>query len=416
MTPVAALEGSIRAYPWGSHTAIAAIQGRAHPTSEPEAELWFGAHPSGPALLRQAGAGRPLDRVIDEAPVAMLGPGSVERFGPQLPFLLKLLAIERPLSLQAHPSAAQAVMGFDDENTRGVPLDAPERTYRDAWPKPELLCALSEVDAFAGFRAPEQTVALLTALDVPGLGWLRERLAGQGSQGLVTAVEQLLRWPGADRPHLVASVTDRARRLADAGGPHVTVAEWLVRLGALHPADPGVVVASLLNLVRLRPGEAIYLPAGNLHAYLRGTAVEVMATSDNVLRGGLTGKHVDVDGLLRVLDARALPVPRVAAVPTVGGYAYPTPAAHFLLERLVPGSEGLRLERRGPEILLAVGGSARVRADGIGVGLESGQAAFVRADAFEVHVEGDGTVFRATVGNVLPSERVPSLSREPAGR
>jgi mannose-6-phosphate isomerase len=397
--PVARLAGSIRSYAWGSREAIAAIQGRAHPTAEPEAELWFGAHPSGPSELDTGAGPRPLDLVISEDPLAVLGPETVARFGPHLPFLLKVLAIEQPLSLQAHPSARQAAAGFRVEQARGVPVDAPERTYRDMWPKPELLCALSDVDALAGFRDPSATTALLEELDVPGLRWLVDDLATRGAAALPHAVGRLLRWPVDDRAPLVASVASRAGTAA-VSDAHAPVADWIVRLGELHPADPGVVVALLLNLVRLGPGDAIHLPAGNLHAYLRGTAVEVMAASDNVLRGGLTVKHVDVDGLLHVLDPRPLPAPRVPAVVAPGGRAYPTVTDHFALQRLVPGEAGIDLDRHGPEILLAVGGSVTVTADGVTLPLDSGQAAFVRADAMAVRLAGEAPVFRATVGGI----------------
>lgn len=401
--PVAHLEGSIRPYAWGSRTVIAELQGRPHPSSGPEAELWFGAHPSGPSKVVTDGQRWPLGAMIATDPEATLGPGVVERFGPNLPFLLKVLAIEQPLSLQAHPSAGQAVAGFRDEEDRGVPIDAPERTYRDDWPKPELLCALSEVDALAGFRDPRQTASLLAELAIPELAWLREDLDALGDPALPTAVGRLLRWPAETRGDLVTSVVTHAEVVAEAGGPHAEVARWLTVLGAAYPTDPGVAVAALLNLVRLQPGEALYLPAGNLHAYLHGTAVELMATSDNVLRGGLTIKHVDVEGLLHVLTPVSVPTPWVTPVPITGGHRYPTPSEHFALERLVPGRDGMDLQRRGPEILLAVGGGASVVADGVTVALRSGQAAFVPADTGSVRLSGDGPVFRATVGTPGPA-------------
>jgi mannose-6-phosphate isomerase len=395
---VARLEGVVRSYAWGSLTTLARIQGRPSPTSVPEAELWFGAHPTAPAKIVANGDRWPLDAVIAEAPLANLGPAAVGRFGPRLPFLLKLLAIERPLSLQAHPSAAQATAGYRDEQTRGVPVDDPTRTYRDAWPKPELLCALSQVDALAGFRRPDATRALLIDLAVPELGWLVEDLGARHDAALTGAVERLLRWPEDQRASLVASVVERAAPVAATGGAHALACSWLGELGAQYPQDPGVVVAALLELVRLQPGDALHLPSGSLHAYLRGTAVEVMAASDNVLRGGLTEKYVDVDGLLHVLDPAPSPTLRVAPVEIRGGRAYPTPAEHFALERLVPGPEGIDLERRGPEILLAVGGDARVVADGASLAVVAGEAAFVPAGTGAVRLHGEGPVFRAMVG------------------
>jgi mannose-6-phosphate isomerase len=396
------LDGALRCYAWGSRTELARLRGGPSPTAKPEAELWFGAHPTGPSHLQGANGVRPLDGVISEDPLAMLGAATVARFGPRLPYLLKVLAIDAPLSLQAHPSAAQAAAGFRVEEARGVPLDAAERTYRDSWPKPELLCALTEVDALAGFRDPRGTCALLDQLQVPELAWLHRDLAARGAAALLDGVERLLRWPAEERRPLVASLTGRAEALVGTGGVHAANAEWIVRLGAHYPADPGVAVATLMNLVRLRPGEAIHLPAGTLHAYLRGTAVEVMAASDNVVRGGLTAKHVDIEGLLHVLDPRAFPDPRVSAVPIAGGFAYPTSVEHFALERLVPGEVGVDLDRRGPEILLAVDGTATVVTSATAVDLASGEAVFVPAAEGSVRLLGPGPVFRATVGATGP--------------
>ena len=402
--PILRLHGRVQAYAWGSRTELARLQGRPTPTAEPEAELWLGAHPRGPAIAEAPdGHRRPLRDVLTEDPIGALGADVAARFGPNLPYLLKVLAVEHPLSLQAHPSAPQARAGFDAEEARGVARDAPERTFHDPWPKPELLCALTPVTALIGFRDPARTVRLLRALDIPVLGRIVERLDLGGAAVLGDVVRELLTWPSDDRASLVAAVHDAAATLTE-DAPFAVEAQNLVRLAAAYPSDPGVVVASLLELVRLDPGEVVYLPPGQLHSYLHGTAVELMAASDNVLRGGLTAKHVDVDGLLDILDSRTLTAPLVAPRDLGTEAVYDTDAPHFLLSR-VPVNGEVVLDRRGPETLLVVEGDATASADGTDVPLAAGQAAFVPASTRTLHLDGRAVVFRASVGDVERTAR-----------
>ena len=401
--PILRLHGRVQPYAWGSRTELARLQGRPAPTAAPEAELWFGAHPQGPAIAEDAqGQRRPLREVLADDPAGTLGADVAARFGPTLPYLLKVLAVEHPLSLQVHPTATQARAGFDAEETRGIPRDAPERTFRDPWPKPELLCALTPVTALIGFRDPTRTLRLLRALDVPALGGIVERLEHDGTT-LSETVRELLTWPSHERTDLVAAVRDAASAL-----PHAShfadEARHLVRLAIAYPHDPGVVVASLLELVRLHPGEVVYLPPGQLHSYLHGTAVELMAASDNVMRGGLTAKHVDVGALLDVLDSRALATPLVAPRDLGTEVVYDTDAPHFRLSR-VPVDGEVVLDRRGPETLLVVEGDATASADGTDVPLAAGQAAFVPASARTLHLDGRAVVFRASVGDMERTAR-----------
>ena len=386
-------------YAWGSRTAIARLQGRPAPTARPEAELWIGAHPSAPSRL--ATDGTPLTEVIAAAPRTILGDAIVDRLGPRLPFLLKVLAADAPLSLQAHPSAEQAAAGYAAEEAAGVPVDAPERVYRDPWAKPELLCALAPVVALCGFRPVGDTLALLEDLDVDGLAPVTSALREGGADAVAAVVRDLLTLPVGRRGHLVGEVADAARRLAGSRQPFAAEAAEVVGLADRYPADPGVVVALLLNLIELAPGQAIHLPAGNLHTYLRGTGVEVMATSDNVLRGGLTAKHVDVEGLLDVLDTRPAAAPLVEAVTVQNSEdAYPTPTPQFRLSHLRPAGTPITLDHRGPQAVLCVNGAVEVVADGTGVTVLAGQAVLVTAAAEQVTVDGRGSAFRATAGEL----------------
>ena len=374
------LDCTVMPYAWGSRTAIAELRGRASPAERPEAELWMGAHPMAPARVARTGAS--LAEVIAADPSAQLGDATVGAFGPRLPFLLKVLAAAEPLSLQAHPTEEEAAAGYADEERRGVRLDAPHRNYKDPHHKPELLCALTPFEALCGFRNLPETVRLFDDLAVPALdeallplrrdGDLAEtfrRIMTRLDAGAVEAVVAACRRPGG-------FAAERALALS---------------MARLYPGDVGIISALLLNLLHLEPGEAIYLGAGNLHAYLGGTGVEIMASSDNVLRGGLTKKHVDVPELMRVLRFEAGPVAplRARAVDDVE-QVYDTPAREFRLSRLTAPAER---EVRGPEILLCTEGEVRVD----GRELARGAAAFIAASAGRYQLSGRGTVYRAAV-------------------
>ncbi len=374
------LESPIRKYAWGSLTAIAALQGRPAPTAEPEAELWMGAHPASPSRL--AVSGTSLVDAIAADPVGLLGASGVERFGPRLPFLLKILAAAQPLSLQAHPTLAQA----REAHAAGHP------SYVDAWHKPEMLVALTDFDALCGFRDPAVTAADLAALGVAGLeetvGALRQQ---DKAAALHDAVRGLLGKPDA---RLVDEVVAAC---AARGGAY----SLAVELAEQYPGDAGVIVAMLLNRVRLRPGQAVWMPAGNLHAYLRGVGVEIMAASDNVLRGGLTPKHVDVDELLRVLRFEVLDDPVTRPVDLAPGLVtWPVPVEDFTLHRAVldphgAGAAAVRLPGGGPRIVLCVRGAVRIDDGVVPVTLVAGQAAFAPATRGELAVSGEGDVFQA---------------------
>jgi mannose-6-phosphate isomerase len=396
------LEGSIREYAWGSHTGIARIQGRSVPTPRPEAELWLGAHPSAPSRL--AGV-TPLTDAIAADPGAVLGSGAVQRYGERLPFLLKILAAAQPLSLQAHPDLAQARAGYAAESAAGVSPQA--RNYVDAWHKPELLVAVEPFDALCGFRDPHASAELFGTLDVPALKPIVEALrAADPAVALRESVQGLLTMPPERLPGLIGEVASAAAaRVAE--HPSYGLA---VDLAQRYPADAGVLVAMLLNRITLQPDEAAWMPAGNLHAYLEGVGVEIMAASDNVLRGGLTPKHVDVAELLRILRFEVLDDPVVRPRPVAPGVVtWPVPAGDFALYRAtvsdgVPaGGAAIRLPGSGPRIVLCIEGSATVD-DGAGaVELHGGQAAFAPASAGPVEVRaasgGTAQLYQASVGD-----------------
>ncbi|MFD7704651.1 mannose-6-phosphate isomerase, class I [Streptomyces caelestis] len=378
------LDNTIRPYAWGSTTAIPRLLGT-EPTGEPQAEMWMGAHPGAPSRTDRG----TLVEVIDADPERELGPDAVARFGPRLPFLLKLLAAGAPLSLQVHPDLSQAKEGYADEERRGVPVTAPHRTYKDANHKPELICALTEFDGLCGFRDPQRAAELLDGLGVDSLKPYVDLLHAHPEEAALREV--LTAVLTADPDEMARTVTEAAAACDRLGGAYAPYAD----IAHHYPGDPGVIAAMLLNHVRLQPGEALFLGAGVPHAYLDGLGVEIMANSDNVLRCGLTPKHVDVPELLRIVrfEAGDPGVLRPEAGPD-GEEVYETPIDEFRLSRYVLPEGGAThdLTLTAPQILLCTAGSVRVGEHE----LTPGTSVFVPSGE-KTEASGTGTLFRATV-------------------
>ena len=413
------LDNPIQNYAWGSRTELARLQGRP-PASEPEAELWIGAHPKAPSVVTLAGRQVTLDRLVADRPAETLG-SAADRFGPTLPFLLKVLAVAEPLSIQSHPSLAQAAEGFAREQAAGVAPDAPDRNYRDRNHKPELAVAVDPYWMMSGFRPYADLVRHLEDVDVPELrdatAALRRRPTERALASLLATALQLNDHQRSDLASRTEKYAARQLRGEDRGSdPAYTgsppgaltqaeaAARWVERLAASYPGDAGVLSPYLLNVVQLAPGEGIFTGAGTLHAALSGTAVELQANSDNVLRGGLTVKHVDVPELLRV--GRFVPQEAAVLDPAAdpnGERRYPTPAAEFALSSvaldLLPrDADTFSATVVGPEILLVLHGSATVT-DQQGRSLECRgcEALFVPATVGGYRVHGTALLFRARV-------------------
>jgi mannose-6-phosphate isomerase len=382
---VVGLTGVVRPYAWGSRTFLADLQGRPAPTGQPEAELWLGAHPGDPSTVELPEGAQRLDTLLAEHPKRLLGEEIADAYGHRLPYLMKVLAADAPLSLQAHPTIEQAKAGYAAEQAgtgRGV--------YTDANHKPELLVALTPFAALCGFRSPAVSADVLASFDLPALAPVVAALRS-GAAGIRDAVQALLTWPADQRDALVAGVV--AARPVNPFEADFALAH---ELAGFYPGDPGVLVALLLNHVTLEPGQAIWMPAGNLHAYLRGAGVEIMAASDNVLRGGLTPKHVDVPELLRVLRFEVLDEAIVPAGEVAPGVStWPVPVPDFALYRVaVDGSAVLAVA--GPRVVLATAGAVAVTGDnGDPVTLTPGTAAFAGADAGDLRFTGSGVAFVA---------------------
>ena len=417
------LTNVIRPYSWGSRTALPELLGTA-PTGEPQAELWMGAHPGAPSTLDRGNGPQPLNALIDADPEGELGTATVTRFGPTLPFLLKILAAGEPLSLQVHPDLARARSGFADEEARGVPLDAFGRNYKDPNHKPELICALGEFVGLCGFRRPAETALLLDALAVPALAplaqVLREKPEAEALREALTAVLTTDPEATATAVRQTTEALDRAAKAVEAddiagsalAGLPVSILSSLgsyAAIGHVYPEDAGVIGALLLNHIRLAPGEALFLGAGIPHAYLHGLGVEILANSDNVLRCGLTPKHVDIPELLEVVDFRSTDpdILRPALLPDADGEElYPAPIDEFRLSRFTLGGaapQNRRVSGATPQILLSTEGTAVLTdAEGSTITLHPGESAFVPAGGPDLLIGSaitgtSSTVFRATV-------------------
>lgn len=368
------LEPRIQNYAWGSHTVLAALTGRTGPSPVPEAELWMGAHEAAPAGI----VGTTLDKVIAADPVGVLGAACASRFGGRLPFLLKVLAPERALSIQCHPNAQQAA-------------DAPAGTYGDRWPKPEALIAVTDYEIFVGLRPYAETAAFLRSLDVPHLTavLLRSDAAPQPAQALL---ESLLQTSDDARATLVDEVISAISGRADTDS---TVAAVL-RIAQQFPGDIGLVV--LLTMVHriLQPGDYVFLPAGVLHAYVRGTCVEILANSDNIVRAGLTPKAINIDELLRIVDVDQAMVPQQGTGDRV--HSFPAQTQHFQLHVVGGGAEPVALPGSGaPRIALALDDAVTVSSAHGSVALAPGQSCFLDAGATSVTATGPGRLYLAAV-------------------
>jgi mannose-6-phosphate isomerase len=390
------LTNAIQPYAWGSRTLLADFLGQPNRDGGPQAELWIGSHPMLPSQVATPGGTAWLDEWIRGAPDAVLGHAVAARFGAELPFLLKVLAVGAPLSIQCHPDRDQARAGFERDERLGLARDAPQRSYRDPNHKPELIVALGRYTALKGFRPAVQIVANLRVLEQPALAPALAPLVQHGDSGLKGFFSNLLSLARDQQ----ARVVSQAARVAAARTTTDPAWEWVARLSESYPEDVSVLSPLYLNLVVLDPGQGLFLPAGELHAYLEGLGLEIMANSDNVLRGGLTAKHVDLPELVALLKFRAEP-PRILTPQSQpdGASVYATPVEEFELGllRLEPAAPRSVGAQHGVEILLALEGQARLTAPDAALELGRGAAVLIPASAGGYGLDGEALLARARV-------------------
>jgi mannose-6-phosphate isomerase len=413
--PVYRLKNTLKNYDWGSPRWLPEFLGEKNISRIPWAELWMGVHPSGPSRVTADPETEEmlLPDLIARNPRYFLGEETEKNFG-SLPFLFKVLAAAKPLSIQAHPNAEQARQGWERENNEAVPLDAPERNYRDPNHKPEILCALSRFKALCGFRPPEKIRTLVEIFSTKsGLqSALEPLISALGDPDASQALRIFLSRLFALSPEVLVKMGayGKNQKLEEEYPEYSEEWKLLRNLAELYPEDSGILAPLYLNLLDLVPGEAIYLPAGILHAYVYGMGVELMANSDNVLRGGLTSKYIDLKELFQVL--RFSPFRPQVLRPCLPGekengaetgnrpfcFKYPVPCGEFSLS-LIKGGENVFFEK-GPSILLVTEGELliRDRDEKEKLRLKQGESAFVPAGKGKLMFSGGYTLYAAGIG------------------
>ncbi|GHV57445.1 mannose-6-phosphate isomerase, class I [Spirochaetia bacterium] len=403
MNAIFKLKNQVKHYEWGSPKWIPQLLGAENAAGEPWAELWMGVHPGGPSQALLNTGEIALGNLIAQNPRLYLGEKTLENFG-SLPFLFKLLAAAKPLSIQAHPSREQACAGWQRENEQGPAMDSPNRNYRDDNHKPEIICALSPFTAMCGFREPAEIALLLehffgALMDGKALRGLKTALAEPGAdKALKSFLKTLFSLSAEARQELTGYIRGKNTDFSGEFGE-----EWknVVRFAELYPGDPGIIAPLYLNLLKLESGDAVYLSAGVLHAYIDGFGVELMANSDNVLRGGLTPKHVDVDELMGVLDFSPLK-PKILKPqrenPSANFSRYITPCREFSLG-IMTGRGGKHIPPKGePAIVIVTEGSVTINAgEREELVLHKGESAFISAEATGVAFTGAYTLYAATL-------------------
>lgn len=384
------MQNPIQGYDWGSHDSLTTLFGIANPQGKPQAELWMGAHPNGCSDVVVAGQTQKLSTLIERAPAAVLGEATLARFG-SLPFLFKVLCAEKALSIQVHPRKAQAEAGFAKEEAAGIDAKAANRNYKDPNHKPELVFALTPYQAMNGFRAIPAILALFERVNLAAIAELTAALAAsQNEAGLQHFFHQLLVLEGARKEEALAGLLAFASEHQD----EETFA-LISSLAAQYPGDVGLFSPLLLNVVTLKPGQAMFLDACTPHAYVRGTGLEIMANSDNVLRAGLTPKYIDVAELLDCTRCLAKPDDQILLAPHAEGAVqhFEVPVPDFTFS-VYPAGEH-QLTTASAEILFAIDATVILKRGDETLRLEKGQSAFIPAATGSYQLLAEGRVARA---------------------
>ena len=399
MKHIAYLKNTIQEYVWGSRTAIPELMGQPSPADQPQAELWMGAHSKAPSLVGTGDGWKSLQKLLYEYPLEILGKRIAGKYHGKLPFLFKVLAAAEPLSIQAHPGADAAKEGFAREEMLAIPFDASNRNYKDTNHKPECLCALIPFWGLCGFRSISEISSLLSQLcpETLGelLGLLQKNTHTNGLQIFFQSIMQM-------SPQKQAEIVHEAVRHAQIIAHERPEYDWVVRLHLAYPSDIGVIFPAILNLIHLQPGEALFLEPGELHAYLSGVGIELMANSDNVLRCGLTSKHVDIAELMGILsfDEKAVDILLPENRENHEG-CYRTPAEEFELSVISLGDGDIYTSSkdRSVEILLCTSGEHTITEAGSrkSLTLAGGASVLIPAAVSGYVIQGQGVIYKAAV-------------------
>ena len=397
------LRNHIREYAWGSKTFIPHLQGKDEASQEPQAELWMGTHLSAPSRVMINGREEFLRDIINEQPNKMLGKKVAKEFKNELPFLFKILAAASPLSIQAHPNKAQAEKGFKRENEENIPLNSSERTYRDANHKPELICALTNFELMCGFQPIIEIVERIKYLQLEDfISGISELEIDPSSKNLKKMFSGLMGKHNDNQTKQVSILINKITELEPRDENEKLIFRWITRLAAIYPKDMGVFSPLFLNVVKLKPGEAIFIKAGVLHSYLNGCGVEIMANSDNVLRGGLTQKKIDFAELIKTLKFDDKGLKRIHPKIYNNEYIYQTSAKEFQLSKiLVKDTEPfVRANILSVEIVLCTEGSGSITWSESTLELKTGDSIFIPFAISEYIIEGSMELFRVVVPKI----------------
>lgn len=394
------LRNPILEYNWGSKTFISHLLGRDEASLEPQAELWMGAHPIASSRIKINSSEKSLLEIINDDPYKMLGTKIADKFNNRLPFLFKVLAAASPLSIQAHPNKTQAVNGFKLENKKNIPLNSLERTYKDDNHKPELFCALTNFDAMCGFQPIKEIVERIKYLQledqIPGI---KELETDPCARNLKRMFLELMSKHNDNQTKMVSILINKLVEFEPRDDHEAIIFRWMTRLAAIYPTDMGVFSPLFLNLVKLKPGEALFIEAGVLHSYLNGCGVEIMANSDNVLRGGLTPKKVDLPELVKILNFDHIGLKKVEPKIGKNENIYQTSAKEFQLSKIVIKDDEsfVNADISSAEIILCTEGKGSIKWSQFSLELKSGESIFIPFAISEYSIEGSMELFRAVV-------------------
>ncbi len=394
------LRNHIREYIWGSKTFIANLQGKDEASKEPQAELWMGTHLSAPSRVMINGKEKSLRDIISEQPYKMLGKKVAGEFKNELPFLFKILAAASPLSIQAHPNKDQAQKGFERENRENIPLNSSERNYKDDNHKPELICALTNFEVMCGFQPIIEIVDRIKYLQLEDLiHGIDEFEIDHSTKNLKKLFLKLMSEHDDNQTKQVSILINKITELEPRNENEILIFRWIARLAAIYPKDMGVFSPLFLNIIKLKPGEALFIEAGVLHAYLNGCGVEIMANSDNVLRGGLTPKKIDFPELIKVLKFDDKGLKRIQPKFSNNEYIYQTNAKEFQLSKiLVKDAEPfVKANISTVEIILCTEGSGSITWSDSTLELKTGDSIFIPFAISEYSIEGSMELFRVVV-------------------
>ncbi|QEK07506.1 mannose-6-phosphate isomerase, class I [Treponema phagedenis] len=395
------LDNTIRTYSWGSKQGIASVLGKKNISNDPWAELWMGAHPAAPSMIDKADGKVSLLSLIEANQELLLGKKTAAAFG-SLSFLFKILSAGSPLSIQVHPNSEQAKKGFARENHANIPLDDYARNYKDENHKPEIMLALTPFTALCGFRKKEETLHLFETLHIDFFDALIQKTLRQNpSEDEFTGsfYENLLQENEGSVRSLLDNCKARIQKLSDGRSLSENPFNLALKLAAQYPSDSAILAPLYLNIIELNPGQAIYLSAGILHAYVEGTGLELMANSDNVLRAGLTGKHIDKKELLAITSVKSFSPVILTDDKKDSLFSYKTPAKEFELSRLSIKNKKTHIQLAAAVIILVTEGRIIVtdKSGNESSDLSQGDSLFIGAGAEELFVEGEGTAYIAGI-------------------